>query len=209
MNFTILLQGMGLGASLIIPIGAQNAYVLNQAIRRRHHLIIAFVCSLLDLFFIPLGIFGGGHFMSNHPMVLDILSVGGVLFLTFYAFMSLRSAFGQLEPLAMDVTDQQLNTSRRTAIFGALAVTLFNPHLYLDTVVILGSIGGQYSEHERLSFAVGSVLMSFIWFYGLSIGGAKLSSFLSKPMVRRWIDIIVAAMMLFIAAQLIRNLLTN
>jgi len=205
MNFFVLFQGIGLGASLIIPIGAQNAYVLNQGIKKHHHLTIATVCSMLDVLFISLGIFGGGSVISNHPILLDTLTIGGFLFLTFYAFMSLRSAL-QTSTVSESHVDQ-VARGRRSAIMGALAVTLFNPHLYLDTIVILGSIGGQFNEHDRLSFAIGSIIASFLWFFGLSMTAAKLSPILSKEKVRKGIDIVVGIFMLFIAFGLLNRLL--
>lgn len=204
MNLAILLQGMGLGASLIVPIGAQNAYVLNQGIKKQHHLTIAAVCSILDVIFISIGVFGGGHLISSRPLLLDILTIGGVAFLSFYAFLSLRSALRPSE--TSESNNTQLAKGRTAAIGGALAVTLFNPHLYLDTIVILGSIGGQFSETDRLSFAVGSISASFIWFYGLSMAAARFSPILSQVRVRQCIDMIVGIFMLFIAAQLLRHL---
>lgn len=95
---------------------------------------------------------------------------------------------------------------RRTVILGALAVTILNPHLYLDTIVILGSIGGQFEGHERISFALGTMMASFVWFYALSLGAAKLGPTLSKPRVKQVIDMAVAAMMFIIAFALAKNL---
>lgn len=205
MNIWVLLQGMGLGASLIIPIGAQNAYVLNQGIRKHHHITIATVCSVLDIVFISVGVFGGGAVISSNPIVLSALTVGGAGFLSFYAFLSLKSALSPVVDAGSG--SDELARGRQAAIWGALAVTLLNPHLYLDTIVILGSIGGQLNESDRLSFAVGSIMMSFIWFYGLSFTAAKLSPILSKAKVRRGIDIVIALFMLFVAATLLRHFL--
>ncbi|MBE4601451.1 LysE/ArgO family amino acid transporter [Vibrio navarrensis] len=204
MNFWLLLQGFGLGATMIIPIGAQNAFVLNQGIKRQHHLTTAAICSVLDMIFISLGIFGGGAILSQNEMLLTSVTLGGIAFLAVYGFMSLRSA---LKPGNTTENKQEITArGRRTVILGALAVTVLNPHLYLDTVVILGSIGGQFEGHDRIAFALGTILASFVWFYTLSIGAAKLGPTLSKPKVKRGIDMLVAAMMFTIAFVLTKGL---
>ncbi|MCW8345130.1 LysE/ArgO family amino acid transporter [Vibrio sp. ZSDZ65] len=205
MNFWVLLQGFGLGATMIIPIGAQNAYVLNQGIKRNHHLTTATVCSLLDATFISLGVFGGGAILSQNEMLLTMVTLGGILFLMGYGMLSLRSAFKQ--PSSSESNGEVLARGKRTVILGALAVTVLNPHLYLDTVVILGSIGGQFEGSDRMAFAIGTVLASFVWFYSLSIGAAKLGPTLSKPKVKKGIDLTVAAMMFTIAAMLTKGLI--
>lgn len=203
MNFWILLQGFGFGATMIIPIGAQNAYVLNQGIKRNHHLTTATICSFLDIFFISLGIFGGGAILSQSELLLTFVTVGGIAFLTFYGLQSWKSAFtAQSEENATTTTAR----GRRAVILGTLAVTVLNPHLYLDTVVILGSIGGQFEGNNRLSFAIGTIMASFVWFYSLSIGAAKLAPTLSRPRVKQAIDIGVALMMFGIAIALTKNL---
>lgn len=205
MNFWLVLQGFGLGASMIIPIGAQNAYVLNQGIKRHHHLTTATICSLLDALFISLGIFGGGALLASNTTLLTMVTIGGIIFLTVYGIISLRSAFS-------GVADESVNPGRirsrgrKAVIVGALAVTVLNPHLYLDTVVILGSIGGQFEGHDRLAFAAGTILASFVWFYSLSLCAAKLAPTLSQPKVRKAIDIGVALMMFTIAVMLFKHL---
>ncbi|CAM3184736.1 LysE/ArgO family amino acid transporter [Vibrio ordalii] len=204
MNVWILLQGFGLGATMIIPIGAQNAYVLNQGIKRNHHLTTATICSLLDVMFISLGIFGGGALLSSNEVLLTSVTLGGVAFLSFYGFLSLRSAFTSTSTNESD--GEVIARGKRTVILGALAVTVLNPHLYLDTVVILGSIGGQFEGHDRIAFALGTMMASFVWFYSLSIGAAQLGPTLSKPNVKKGIDMAVAAMMFSIAFILAKGL---
>ncbi|WP_064601996.1 LysE/ArgO family amino acid transporter [Photobacterium sp. J15] len=204
MSLWPLLQGFGLGASMIIPIGAQNAYVLNQGIKRHHHLTTATVCSICDVIFISLGIFGGGALLSSNETLLLCVTLGGIAFLTIYGSMSLKSALASASH--QEEQKEVMARGRRAVILGALAVTVLNPHLYLDTVVILGSIGGQFEGHERIAFAVGTIMASFVWFYSLSIGAAKLGPTLSKPRVKRTIDCLVAAMMFFIAAHLAHGL---
>ncbi|WGY45957.1 MULTISPECIES: LysE/ArgO family amino acid transporter [unclassified Vibrio] len=203
MNLWILLQGFGFGATMIIPIGAQNAFVLNQGIKRNHHLTTATLCSFLDIFFISLGIFGGGAILTQNEWLLALVTLGGILFLIFYGIQSLKSAFDQQQASS---DKQAMLRGRRAVILGTLAVTVLNPHLYLDTIVILGSIGGQFEGSDRLSFAIGTILASFVWFYSLSIGAAKLAPTLSKPKVKKIIDLVVAAVMFLIAFTLGHNL---
>ncbi|EME9804203.1 amino acid transporter [Vibrio alginolyticus] len=205
MSLWVLLQGFGLGASMIIPIGAQNAYVLNQGIKRNHHLTTATICSVLDMIFISLGIFGGGTILSQNEILLTSVTLGGIAFLSFYGLLSLKSAF---KPESESESKGEIVArGRRTVILGALAVTVLNPHLYLDTVVILGSIGGQFEGHDRIAFALGTIMASFVWFYTLSIGAAKLGPTLSKPKVKKTIDIAIAMMMFTIAYILASELI--
>ncbi len=207
MSFWVLLQGFGLGASMIIPIGAQNAYVLNQGIKRNHHLTTATICSVLDMIFISLGIFGGGAILSQNEVLLTSVTLGGIAFLSFYGLLSLKSAFKPENE--SESKGEVVARGRRTVILGALAVTVLNPHLYLDTVVILGSIGGQFEGHDRFAFALGTIMASFVWFYTLSMGAAKLGPTLSKPKVKKGIDIAVALMMFTIAYVLASELITK
>lgn len=204
MSWWVLLQGFGLGVSMIIPIGAQNAYVLNQGIKQNHHLTTATVCSVLDVLFISLGVFGGGALLSQNETLLTFVTIGGIAFLSGYGVLSFYSA---LQP---HTDSEQHNTDsvkgRKVVILGALAVTVLNPHLYLDTVVILGSIGGQYQGADRIAFAIGTIMASFVWFYTLSIGAAKLAPKLSQPIVKKTIDIAVGIMMFIIATMLITQL---
>ncbi|MFM2588789.1 LysE/ArgO family amino acid transporter [Vibrio sp. TBV020] len=206
MNFWLLLQGFGLGASMIIPIGAQNAYVLNQGIKRQHHLTTATICSILDIVFISLGIFGGGAVLAQNDTLLLWVTLGGIAFLSAYGLLSLKSAFNsQKEETEINKTQR----GKRAVILGALAVTVLNPHLYLDTVVILGSIGGQFEGQDRITFAVGTMLASLVWFFALSISAAKLGPILSQSRVKQGIDIAVALMMFVIAAVLANQLLNQ
>ncbi|WCE30149.1 LysE/ArgO family amino acid transporter [Vibrio sp. SCSIO 43137] len=203
MSFWILLQGFGLNAGMIIPIGAQNAYVLNQGINRQHHITTATLCSILDIILVSAGIFGGGALLSQNETLLTSVTIGGILFLGYYGYLSLKTAFNNNY-----LTEQAgvATKGRFSVVIGALAVTILNPQVYLDTVVILGSIGGQFEGNDRIAFALGTALSSIVWFYGLSLGAAKLAPTLSKPKVKRVIDIVVAVIMFIVAGSLV-NLL--
>ncbi len=199
-NIWIILQGFGLGLSMIVPIGAQNAYVLNQGIKRQHHLTTATICSLCDIIFITLGIFGGGALLSSNATLLNTVTLGGILFLSFYGAMSVKTVLQNRYEKAE--LEKNASRGRRAVILGALAVTLLNPHVYLDTIVVLGSIGGQFSEDGRIAFATGTLLASLSWFYGVSIAAAKMAPVLGKPKVQRTIDAVIAMIMFSIAWKL-------
>ncbi len=205
MNFWVLLQGFGLGATMIIPIGAQNAYVLNQGIKRHHHFTTATTCSLLDMLFISLGMFGGGALLSQSQTLLYGVTIAGMVFLTVYGALSLKNALKTAQPNEEE-TPTAMSLGRKGVILGAIGVTVFNPHLYLDTVVILGSLGGQFSGLERVAFALGTMLASIVWFYSLSYAASKMSHILSQPKVRRIIDGLIAVMMFTIAFMLSKQL---
>ncbi|WP_076586018.1 LysE/ArgO family amino acid transporter [Vibrio ostreicida] len=204
MNIWVLLQGFALGASMIIPIGAQNAYVLNQGIRRHYHLTTATICSVLDILFISIGVFGGGAFLAQNTTLLMATTLLGAVFLIGYGLLSLKSAF--LANKQPESVSQRIKQGRYAVMLGALAVTLLNPHLYLDTLVILGAIGGQFNGQEKMDFTIGSISASFVWFFTLSMGAAKLGPTLSKPRVKQTIDLIVAVMMFAIAIMLLTEL---
>nr|WP_216613492.1 LysE/ArgO family amino acid transporter [Vibrio sp. 99-8-1] len=188
---------------MIIPIGAQNAYVLNQGINRQHHITTATLCSILDIILVSAGIFGGGALLSQNETLLTSVTVGGILFLTFYGYLSLRNAFNSQ---SNEKKSSSVAKGRIAVIMGALAVTILNPQVYLDTVVILGSIGGQFEGNDRIAFAIGTALSSLVWFYGLSLGAAKLAPTLSKPKVKKSIDFVVAMIMFVVALSLTKLL---
>ncbi|PKF51674.1 LysE/ArgO family amino acid transporter [Enterovibrio nigricans] len=204
MSSTILLQGFGLGLSMIIPIGAQNAFVLNQGIRRHHHVATATICFFCDVALILLGVFGGGAMLASNKTLLSVVTLGGVAFLLTFAFQSIRRVFKR-ENEEFDVEKALAQKGLLAVVLGALAVTVLNPHVYLDTVVVLGSIGGQFQSAERIAFAIGTVLASFVWFYGIALGAAKMSPILSRRRVRQVIDVLVAGMMIYVAFLLMQK----
>ena len=200
---TATIQGLLLGGSMIIPIGAQNAFILNQGIKRNHHLMTASICILCDCVLISTGVFGTGRLLALNPSLLTLITWGGIAFLSTYGSMSLRSAWrNQYGRAERDGTHK----SRKMVIAATLAVTLLNPHVYLDTVVVRGSVGNQFSGDSRLAFVVGTILASVLWFYGLALSAAKFAYWLNQPKVQRVIDILVGLIMLIIASSLYYNL---
>ncbi|MDU0354726.1 LysE family transporter [Paraglaciecola aquimarina] len=198
-------QGVVLGLSMIVPIGAQNSHVLSQGIKRHFHLLTATVCILCDVILINIGIFGGAKLLSRSPLLISIISWAGMAFLVGYAGMSFRSAWQNNYQATRYNQDA---TTRVAVLTTTLAITLLNPHVYLDTVVILGSVGGQFNGYDKVAFAVGTMLASIIWFYCLATAAATLSPWLNRSKVQRIIDCLVGCVMCVIAYMLYQSILT-
>ncbi|HHQ4694805.1 TPA: L-lysine exporter [Aeromonas veronii] len=193
------LQGFTIGLAMIIPIGAQNAFVLSRGIHRNHHLLTATLCSLCDLTLIAIGVFGGANVLAASPLGMALLTWGGVLFLGWFGGRSLLSAWrGKGEGVA-DSTQQM---GAKSVLAMTLGVTLLNPHVYLDTLMLLGSLGSQVSESLRPAFAAGAMLASLVWFYSLALGAAALAPWLARSRVQQGIDLLVGIIMLSLAIQL-------
>ena len=195
------IQGFGTGGGLIVAIGAQNAFVLSQAVRRNHHLIIALICILCDAVFITVGVNGFGKAVSANPTVSQWVAWGGAGFLFFYGWRSLRSAVrgGSLD------SSNQVVRSLKAVIITTIAVTLLNPHFYLDTVILLGGVSSQFHEESRLYFWIGAVSASTLWFISLSLGGQMLAPLFQKQISWRILDSLVCATMWTIAVSLIMH----
>ena len=199
-----MFQGFVLGASLIMPIGAQNAYVLSRGIRRQHHLLVAGLCLFCDLVLIVIGVFGGGRWLGSVPLLQSLLTWGGVAFLLLYGGRSLLTAW---RGSSHSLQTENGPDGRREIILTTLAVTLLNPHVYLDTVMILGSVSTQWPAAALPLFALGAVLASTIWFYGLALLAARLSPWLARPAIQRLIDGVVGCIMWVIALLLLKQAL--
>lgn len=195
-------QGLALGAAMILPLGPQNAFVMNQGIRRQYHLMIALLCALSDLLLICAGIFGGSALLMQSPWLLGLVTWGGVAFLLWYGFGALKTAFGPDVEIASVEASRQ---GRWKIIVTMLAVTWLNPHVYLDTFVVLGSLGGQLDAEPRRWFALGTVSASFLWFFGLALLAAWLAPRLRTAGAQRVINLLVGGVMWFIAVQLARQ----
>ena len=196
---TPFIQGFGTSGGLIVAIGAQNAFVLSQGVRRNHHFTIALICIVCDAIFISAVVAGFGSAVSSNPILSQMVMLGGAGFLFFYGFGSLRSA---LRGGSMDINDRTVMTLR-AAIISTLTVTLLNPLFYLDTVILLGSVSSQFHEESRLYFWVGAVSASTLWFISLTLGGQILAPLFKKQISWRIIDSVVCVTMWAIAVSLI------
>ena len=192
------LTGFLIGGSLIIAIGAQNAFVLRQGIKREHVFSVALFCSLSDAMLIILGVAGLGALIERIPALLVALTLFGILFLSWYGLKAMRRA---LYPEAMDVgAGPPMNL--RAALSTAAAFTFFNPHVWLDTVILVGSLAAPYSGAGRWAYAAGASAASFIWFFGLGYGARILTPVFAKPIAWRVLDGLIALVMTRIAFNL-------
>lgn len=201
MIFTPFLQGLGTGAGLIIAIGAQNAFVLNRGLTRNHHLTVALICALSDALLITLGLSGMGIVLAHSEALAVWATWLGVAFLFWYGLRSFRSAMrsGSLE------AQERARMGLGATVVATLAVTFLNPHVYLDTVLLLGSIGGRYPEAQRFFFGAGAVTASLLWFLALGLGARLLLPFFRHP--RSWavLDVLVGLTMWGVAASLVAS----
>lgn len=195
-------QGLALGSAMILPLGPQNAFVMNQGIRRQYPLMVAGLCALSDLVLICAGIFGGSAVLMQSPWLMALVTWGGVAFLLWYGFGALKTAFSQQLELA---NAEVLKQGRWRIIATVLAVTWLNPHVYLDTFVVLGSLGGQLAAEPKRWFALGTISASFIWFFGLALLAAWLAPRLRTAKAQRIINVVVGMIMWFIAFQLAKD----
>ncbi|MDH0143866.1 LysE/ArgO family amino acid transporter [Aquipseudomonas alcaligenes] len=191
------LNGLLVAAGLIIAIGAQNAFVLAQSLRREHHLPVAALCVLCDALLVAAGVFGLAAVLAQSPTLLAVARWGGAAFLLWLGAQALRRA---IQPQALQQQDSGPR-SRRAVLLAALAVTLLNPHVYLDTVLLIGSLGAQ--QPVPGAYALGAASASLIWFFTLALGAAWLAPWLARPTTWRLLDLAVAAMMFAVAAQLL------
>lgn len=202
MLFTFF-KGFVTGGSLIVAIGAQNAFVLSQGVRKNHVIIIPFICGFFDAVLITVGVSGVGTLASSSPLFQNFAAIGGAAFLLWYGLNSFKSAL-RGESMGQD---ERSETSLKAAILTTLAVTLLNPHVYLDTIVLMGSISSQFGADNRIFFGAGAAVASFVWFYSLSLGARFLEPLFQKEVSWRVLDTVVGLTMWVIAFTLIYNLL--
>ena len=199
MSIEAFLAGFGLGLSLILAIGAQNAFVLRQGIRRAHVLAVVLTCALSDAVLVAAGVAGFGALAAAVPWLEPAMRWGGAAFLVVYGSRALLAAWQGGEALYTEGAAQGL----RAAVLTCLALTWANPHVYLDTVVLLGSVATQYEAHG--SFALGAILASFVFFFALGYGARLLAPLFARPGAWRVLDVGVGLVMWAVAVALIRG----
>ncbi len=192
------IAGFALGFSLILAIGAQNAFVLRQGLRREHVFALCLTCAVSDAILIAAGVAGFGSLSNAVPWFEPLMRYGGAGFLIWYGFRSFFSAWQG--GTAMKLGEGQ-KTSLRATLLTVLAFTWLNPHVYLDTVVLIGSISAQYND--RLAFALGAMSSSFVFFFSLGYGAGVLSPIFARPRAWQILDVVIGVVMLGIAAKLI------
>jgi L-lysine exporter family protein LysE/ArgO len=197
------LSGFFLGAGLIIAIGAQNAFVLRMGLKRQHVFAVCLICALSDALLIAAGVAGLGSWIARSPQLIGVVAIAGAAFLVFYGLLAARRAL-RAEALLPAETGEA--TSLKAAMAACLAFTFLNPHVYLDTVVLVGSLSATYSGFSRVAFAVGAASASFVWFFGLGYGARLLMPVFKRPAAWRVLDFIIAVIMWGLAATLLLGL---
>ena len=203
----VFLQGLGMGASLIMPIGAQNAHVIRTGVRGRHLLLTVATCILVDIGLIALGMSGFGALVEASPRLLAACRWGGALFLVWYGGRCLLGAWrGQSTPVAgADETEGVRTAGARQAFSVVLMMSLLNPHVYLDTVLLLGAVGSSLAAGQRTAFALGAMLASLLWFSVLGLVARRCAFVLARPAVWRAVETLTGLTMLVLAALLLRG----
>jgi L-lysine exporter family protein LysE/ArgO len=196
MGSTAFFEGMGLGAGLIVAIGAQNAFVLRQGLQRRHVLICVLICSVCDIALIALGVSGMGSMLAVNAAWSSAAKWGGSLFLIVYGARSARAA---LRPKTRESPSSAECSGYASVAASAFEFSLLNPHVYLDTVVLLGSIGARHLGMDRVLFATGAMLASILWFFSLGFGARFAAPVFAKPLAWRYLDGGIALIMWAIA----------
>jgi L-lysine exporter family protein LysE/ArgO len=197
---TAFLSGFTLGLGLIVAIGAQNAFVLRQGLKREHVFWVCLVCALSDAVLIAAGVAGFGFIVQQLPWLIEAMRYGGAAFLVLYGIRSVLAAFRSTETLEAAASAAG---SLRKAILTVLAFTWLNPHVYLDTVVLLGSISSQQPDGARTWFGIGATSASFAWFFALGFGARLLEPLFARPVAWKILDAAIALVMWSIAASLL------
>lgn len=197
----IFTKGFVVSGGLIIAIGSQNAFVLKQALLRQHIGSIITVCFLCDVLLITAGVLGLGYVLQNIPWLAQVLAGLGAVFLLWYGGSAFKNAWQGNS--VIELNDKTERKSRLQLVSMALAITLLNPHVYLDTVMIIGGVGGTLSTLEKPWFLFGALVASFIWFISLGFGARLLTPLFTKPRTWQVLDCLIGVMMWWIAFGLI------
>ena len=200
-NVAPLLQGFVLGGSLIIAIGAQNAFLLRLGLQRQHVLPIVLLCAVSDALLIAAGVAGMGALVKQSPLLLTLITWGGFGFLAVYGLQAFLRAFRSEE---MHVGKGK-EIGLRKAVLTVLAFTYLNPHVYLDTVLLVGSLSAQWPGAQQWVFGIGAIIASFVWFFALGYGARILTPLFEKVIAWRILDFFIGAVMWSIALSLLQG----
>lgn len=197
--FTFFLQGFLLQASLILALGAQNIFVLNSGLRKDRHLLVAAISSICDTLLVFVGVLGVTTFFIQYPILKIGLGVTGVVFLFYYGVLKLQEAKGGN---ALDLS-WSLTTSLKQTVLTTIGFSLLNPHVYLDTIVLIGGYSAKFSLlTERFYFGAGASVFSTIWFFGLALLAFLGSRLLNNPNALRIISLISGLILVLLALKL-------
>ena len=192
------ITGFSIGFSLILAIGAQNAFVLKQGLIRQNVFLVCLICAESDAILITLGVSGFGEIITEYPIIENLARIGGALFLFTYGVLNLYSA--QTKTHALEPT-KKIQKSKRKTILTCLGFTWLNPHVYLDTMVMLGSISTQFEN--TAAFALGAISASFVFFFSLGFGASKLTRYFEKPKTWRVLENLIGILMISLGIALV------
>ncbi|MEM8833678.1 MAG: LysE/ArgO family amino acid transporter [Pseudomonadota bacterium] len=200
---TIFLKGMVLGASLIIAIGLQNAFILRQGIKN-HHIFAACVTAItVNVFLIGVGVLGFGYLIEQHPSLIDWITWGGAAFLFVYGLKSFISALKPQDMSNENAKGMIKEGSAKEVVLIILGISVLNPHVYLDTVILIGGLSASYGEIGKYYFGAGAMLASCLWFFALGYGARMLSPLFERPRAWQVLDILIGITMWAIAVSLL------
>jgi len=199
-------QGLALSLGLIVAIGAQNAFVLRQGLRREHVGSVVIFCAVADAVLIAAGVLGMAQALGSSPGVARALALAGAAFLAVYGWRALRRA---RHPQALKASGSGESISRASALAQAAAFTLLNPHVYLDTVLLVGSIGAQQPTALRGYFVAGASTASLLWFGLLGYGARWMAPWFARPGAWQLLDTLIGVTMWVLAALLLRHALLS
>lgn len=203
MEWEPALRGFATGASLIVAIGAQNAFILERGLAKSHVLALCLLCALSDAVLVAAGVLGLGTLISSRPALIVAITLFGAAFLYAYAVFALRRA---LAPTSLAVRGDRAMTLK-VSVATALGLTFLNPHVYLDTVVLIGSLSARYDESlARGSYGIGAATASFVWFFALGYGARILAPLFARPKAWRVLDFLIALVMAVLATSLLVGL---
>lgn len=195
----IFIKGFVVTISLIVAIGAQNAYILKLGLLRQYVLVAVLICILSDFLLISLGVLGLGFFIKGNLLLINSIAIFGIVFLTFYSFLSFKSA---LKNESMKIDDEIKTNPLKKVITMILVFTYLNPHTYLDTVLLIGGIGANIEDSFKIYFLLGAISASTVWFTLLGFGARVLIPLFKKPITWKILDLSIGILMLYIAYTL-------
>ena len=198
--FGSALEGFALSIGLILALGPQNVFVMRQGLMRSHVFAVGLACSLFDAALITAGVLGVGSILAGIQEAEFTIAIGASMFLISYGLLRIKSA---INPVGMS-TEGEGESELAPTIAAAAAYTFLNPHVYVDTLLLIGGASSRYVGDERLAFGIGAATASFVFFFSLGYGARSLSEVLNKPEAWRYIDLSIAAIMFIIAGGIIQ-----
>ncbi|MCH7308665.1 LysE/ArgO family amino acid transporter [Acinetobacter sp. NIPH 1852] len=198
LSLSVFFKGFGIGSGLIVAIGVQNAFVLKQGLKQQYVFWLCFLCALSDSILIALGVLGFAELMTASPLLVTIAKYLGATFLLVYGTKAFYAAFKTTQTMQLESNHKQTLTQ---VLLTGLAFTWLNPHVYLDTIILIGSVATQFED--KISFALGSIVASWIFFFSLGYGSRLLKPLFSNPKAWKVLDFMIGCMMWSIAVSLL------